>query len=187
MLFNYGGFHNVYIHPNGNCDETGRILVGDTGGPASYTFSADDSGQAITFACDIGAHCESGQIISFQVAATTSGPTGPTMTPTASPTLLPSEDFKAGIDNDECELISDVMFQTGALVSILLLFVADDAILDVRSEVEWEGGRIRGATFADSLASFGSSTHTGAVPFDFAGCEFCTIAVYCRKCCSHLI
>lgn len=103
VIFNYASNHNVYIHPTGTCDEMGRILVSDIVGPASYTFSASDAGRTRTFACDIGAHCESGQIISFQVEATTSAPT---MTPSAAPTLLPSEDFKAGIDNGECKSVT---------------------------------------------------------------------------------
>mmetsp|Transcript_32767 Transcript_32767/g.79414 ORF Transcript_32767/g.79414 Transcript_32767/m.79414 type:complete len:176 (-) Transcript_32767:104-631(-) len=67
VTFNYGQGHNVYIHPTGTCDETGGILVGPNGGPASYTFTANDAGRIITFACDVGFHCEAGQIISFQV------------------------------------------------------------------------------------------------------------------------
>ncbi|CAJ1931020.1 unnamed protein product [Cylindrotheca closterium] len=155
VTFNYENFHNVYIHPTGDCDEMGSVLVGENAGPALYTFSEEDAGQTITFACDIGSHCEAGQIISFQVEEIT---TAPTMTPTVASTLLPAEDFKTGIDNGEYDLI-----------------------LDVRTRAEWEAGHIVGATFADSLASFGTSTHTGAVPSDFAGCEFCTIAVYCRS------
>jgi len=67
ITFNYGPSHNVYIHPTGDCDETGRVLVGGNGGPASYTFVRDDVGRTITFACDVGSHCESGQIVSFRV------------------------------------------------------------------------------------------------------------------------
>jgi len=58
----------VYIHPTGTCEETGSILVGDVDqGTASYTFTAMDAGKSITFACDVGMHCEEGQIITFQI------------------------------------------------------------------------------------------------------------------------
>lgn len=57
----------------------------------------------------------------------------------------------------------------------------DDVILDVRSEAEWNSGHIEGATLAISLGSFGNMGHMGAAPSDLAGCEQCTIAVYCRK------
>lgn len=42
-------------------------------------------------------------------------------------------------------------------------------------------GHIEGATFAENLSTFGTIAHEGAAPADFSGCEFCTIAVYCRK------
>ena len=89
--------------------------MADTSGPASYTFSVDDVGETITFACGIGNHCESGQIISFQVEAITSAPT---MTPTAASTLLPAADFKAGIDNGECKPMADASFLKGVSISI---------------------------------------------------------------------
>lgn len=41
--------------------------MGDNGGPASYTFTANDAERTITFACDVGSHCEVGQIINFRV------------------------------------------------------------------------------------------------------------------------
>eukprot|EP00980_Cylindrotheca_fusiformis_P024129 scaffold11561_cov151-Cylindrotheca_fusiformis.AAC.2 len=56
-----------------------------------------------------------------------------------------------------------------------------DVILDVRTQNEWDTlGHIEGATFAENLGSFGSSS-SGASPADFDGCEFCSIVVYCRK------
>lgn len=36
----FGTFHDVYIHPTGDCTETGRIEVG-VEGPALYTFTKD--------------------------------------------------------------------------------------------------------------------------------------------------
>jgi len=79
ITFHYDEGHNVYIHPTGTCDETGSILVGDNGdGPASYTFTAMDAGRAITFACNVGFHCEAGQMITFQVdRLVRKQPTGP--------------------------------------------------------------------------------------------------------------
>jgi rhodanese-related sulfurtransferase len=54
-------------------------------------------------------------------------------------------------------------------------------ILDVRTQSEWDSGHIAGATLAENLATFGTSSHQGASPDDMIGCEFCSIAVYCRK------
>ena len=54
------GTHNVYTHPSGDCTEGGRTLVGNTS-PATYTVTAGDvTSGSITFACDVGSHCESG-------------------------------------------------------------------------------------------------------------------------------
>lgn len=74
----------------------------------------------------------------------------------------------------------------GTINSIILYGVycksVVDVILDVRTQSEWDNiGRIEGATLAENLGSFGSTTISGASPADFQGCEFCTIAVYCRK------
>jgi len=43
-----------------------------------------DAGQTLTFACDVGSHCEFGQIVNFLVAG------NPTANPTSSPTENPS-------------------------------------------------------------------------------------------------
>ena len=59
--------HNVYIHPTGNCDQDGRIFVGnDLEG--TYSFLADDVGEMV-FVCDIPGHCQAGQSIKFIVEA----------------------------------------------------------------------------------------------------------------------
>lgn len=57
----------------------------------------------------------------------------------------------------------------------------DDVIIDVRRQDEWDIGHIPGATLALNLASYPSTTVETASPADFAGCETCTIVVYCRK------
>jgi len=72
--------------------------------------------------------------------------------------ILDPEEIKAGIDAGEY-----------------------DVILDVRGEDEWDIGHIEGATLALNLASFPSTTIETASPSDFAGCESCTIVVYCRS------
>ena len=56
-----------------------------------------------------------------------------------------------------------------------------DAIIDVRRQDEWDDGHIEGATFALNLAMYGDPTRATATPADFAGCETCTLLVYCRK------
>jgi hypothetical protein len=63
----WSGNHNVYVHPSGTCDDANAILVGSSS-PAVYTFTSDDVGDVV-FACDVGSHCESGQIVTFTVSA----------------------------------------------------------------------------------------------------------------------
>lgn len=92
VQFSWVGTHNVHIHPTGTCDETGAILVGDQTG-TSYVFADDDAGTDIYFACDIGQHCEVGQIVKFTVeAAVAPEPTATPVQPTPSPivTELPT-------------------------------------------------------------------------------------------------
>ena len=60
------------------------------------------------------------------------------------------------------------------------LSLLDNAILDVRTQSEWDAGHIVNATLALNLANFGSENHEGAVPSDLSGCEYCTIVIYCR-------
>ena len=57
----------MYTHPSGDCTESGAVLVGNTS-PVTYTVTADDvTSGSITFACDVGSHCESGMIQTFTV------------------------------------------------------------------------------------------------------------------------
>jgi hypothetical protein len=83
--FTWTGFHDVYVHPSGDCDETGRILVGASTG-AAYTFAGADVGELV-FACDVSAHCEQGLILTFTVSAGTSAPTSSTSAPSKSPSV----------------------------------------------------------------------------------------------------
>ncbi|CAJ1945123.1 unnamed protein product [Cylindrotheca closterium] len=89
VTFNYGANHDVWIHPTGTCVETGKIAVGALGAsPATYAFTDADLGSTITFACDTGSHCESGQIINFQIVPATPSPT--VAPPVVQPSLMPS-------------------------------------------------------------------------------------------------
>jgi plastocyanin len=83
--FTWTGFHDVYVHPSGTCDEAGRILVGASTG-AAYTFVEADVGELV-FACDVSAHCEQGLILTFTVSAGTSAPTSSTPAPSKSPSV----------------------------------------------------------------------------------------------------
>jgi len=58
--------HNVFVHPTGDCEQDGRVSVGENFEGTSYTFTAADVGD-LTFACDIPGHCLGGQIITFAV------------------------------------------------------------------------------------------------------------------------
>jgi len=68
LIFSWAGFHNVYIHPTDTCNTTGAVLVGKTSG-TSYTFTESDDGETITFSCDVGLHCDSGQIVKYYVSS----------------------------------------------------------------------------------------------------------------------
>lgn len=72
VIFNWENFHNVYIHPSGDCDTADAILVGEES-PAKHRFT--EAGK-ITFACDVGGHCGAGQIVTFEVAESDSAGTG---------------------------------------------------------------------------------------------------------------
>merc|ERR1712176_901476 len=67
--FNWSFAHNVYIYPALNgCDSTGKIEVGLVSG-ATYEFTEADAGSEMLFACDVGFHCQFGQIVKFTVSA----------------------------------------------------------------------------------------------------------------------
>lgn len=69
VTFDFSGSgHNVFIHPSGDCDDTDAIEVG-TSGPVTYTFTEDDAGKDLVFACEVQGHCEAGQFVKFTVAA----------------------------------------------------------------------------------------------------------------------
>merc|ERR1712038_559075 len=72
VTFTWISDHNVYRHPSGTCDRTDSTLIGATS-PTSYTFTDDDVGKSVTFACQQPFHCEVGQKITFKVKA--DGPT----------------------------------------------------------------------------------------------------------------
>lgn len=82
IVFTWSNTHNVFIHPTGDCTEMGAISVGSTS-PATYTLTEADIG-VLTFACDVGMHCENGQIINVTVKAKPVGSPLPTPSPTTS-------------------------------------------------------------------------------------------------------
>mmetsp|Transcript_7197 Transcript_7197/g.14722 ORF Transcript_7197/g.14722 Transcript_7197/m.14722 type:complete len:154 (-) Transcript_7197:178-639(-) len=59
---------DVHLHPTGTCEEDGAIKVGYVS-PASYTFTEEDAGKELFFACDVGRRCEAGQSIKVTVAS----------------------------------------------------------------------------------------------------------------------
>eukprot|EP00554_Chaetoceros_debilis_P003647 CAMPEP_0194083554 /NCGR_PEP_ID=MMETSP0149-20130528/9573_1 /TAXON_ID=122233 /ORGANISM="Chaetoceros debilis, Strain MM31A-1" /LENGTH=165 /DNA_ID=CAMNT_0038765989 /DNA_START=72 /DNA_END=566 /DNA_ORIENTATION=- len=74
--------HNVYIHPSQDCSQDGAIVVGMSSsyGDSSYTFQSSDVGK-MTFACDVGSHCEMGQILKVTVeSASSEGTNDPAVT-----------------------------------------------------------------------------------------------------------
>jgi plastocyanin len=63
VTFSWSGGHNVFLHPTGTCDDAGATEVSSSS-PVIYTFTEAGS---FTFACDVGSHCENGQILTFTV------------------------------------------------------------------------------------------------------------------------
>ena len=83
-------YHNIYIHPSGDCSEDGAILDRSSriDGDESCTFTEDDIGK-VSFACDVGSHCENGQFVTITVKGVGDG--SPTSSPQApSPSNTPS-------------------------------------------------------------------------------------------------
>ena len=58
---------DVHIHPTGDCEEDGAIVIGYRSG-ATYTFTEEDAGTEVFFACDVGQRCEAGQNILVTVS-----------------------------------------------------------------------------------------------------------------------
>lgn len=64
----FGALHNVYIHPDFNCDLEGRIDVGEESG-VIYNFTEADVGETF-FVCDAFNHCNRGLTVTFTVVET---------------------------------------------------------------------------------------------------------------------
>ena len=58
----------MHIHPTGTCEEDEAIVVGYVSG-SSYTFTEEDAGNELFFACDVGRRCESGQNMKVAVSS----------------------------------------------------------------------------------------------------------------------
>lgn len=84
VSFVWEGFHNVYIHPTGNCKRDDSVAVAVEGQNATYTFQDSDVG-TVVFVCDVGSHCELGQIVKFIVRKKSEHSHDPIMDPTSSP------------------------------------------------------------------------------------------------------
>lgn len=69
ITFKLLGPHDVWIYPSENCYDTeDKIIVGMRGdGVAKYTFTEDDIGKTLFFACGAGTHCLMGQYIRLSV------------------------------------------------------------------------------------------------------------------------
>eukprot|EP00588_Corethron_pennatum_P020657 CAMPEP_0194313516 /NCGR_PEP_ID=MMETSP0171-20130528/10399_1 /TAXON_ID=218684 /ORGANISM="Corethron pennatum, Strain L29A3" /LENGTH=198 /DNA_ID=CAMNT_0039068525 /DNA_START=39 /DNA_END=635 /DNA_ORIENTATION=+ len=83
LTFTWSGrTHNVFVHPSGTCEETSATEVAGTGaaGDVRYDFTAEDVG-TVTFACDVGSHCEQGQLLVVTVTEGYSGWSGASTAP----------------------------------------------------------------------------------------------------------
>ncbi len=60
-------FHDINIYQSEECDSDGSTFIGAKTG-TTYTFTSDDVGEVV-FACSVGTHCNSGQVVKFTVVA----------------------------------------------------------------------------------------------------------------------
>lgn len=97
VVFEWIGFHNVAIHPSGTCDPQFSRVVGSSS-ETLYKFAEEDVGE-ITFACEVGIHCDLGQIITFTVLPkpTASVSSSPTQSP---PYVLAATESKCPYKDD---------------------------------------------------------------------------------------
>jgi len=89
IVFNYdpAGNIDVYIHPTGECDRDGSILIAAKGaGTGSYTFAASEINTTIFFTSQALKHCLLGQFINVHVVESPE-----TEAPSFSPSVLMSE------------------------------------------------------------------------------------------------
>ena len=100
VRFEWLGEHNVYIHPSGTCDESRSVFVGSSSG-STYTFKSNDVGD-VFFACQVGSHCDAGQIVRFIVS--NSSPT-PAPTPSSVACVDSPLRFKLNNKNRYCEWV----------------------------------------------------------------------------------
>jgi hypothetical protein len=106
--FDWMNTHDVNVHPSGDCDKTGRILVGASTA-ATYTFVEDDVGELV-FACDVTSHCELGLILTFTVVSA-----GTSFPPTLAPTLAPTPSAASIISQSStCTTVVALMVSTTA-------------------------------------------------------------------------
>jgi plastocyanin len=75
VFFTWGGNHNVFLHPSGTCNQRGSTLVGSRSARnGKFTFTKPGK---YTFACQVGSHCNQGQIVTFTVGGGGSAPPPP--------------------------------------------------------------------------------------------------------------
>jgi hypothetical protein len=104
------GTHDVWIYPSGSCDPTDGIRVGTTSdNPSTYVFSEAEAGTTITFACDVGAHCQAGMRMDVNVlgvapAVVTRAPTIAPVPVTETPIVAPELDI---VDNQSEQIVAE--------------------------------------------------------------------------------
>ena len=67
VLFTYHSSHDLHLHPSGTCNRKGSKLIGKrSDGKKGVTYKFTKPGK-YTFACQVGRHCDSGQIVTYIV------------------------------------------------------------------------------------------------------------------------
>jgi rhodanese-related sulfurtransferase len=79
-----------------------------------------------------------------------------------------------------CFVQTAVAYETLTPEEFFILKDTVNAVVDVRSQSEWDSGHIEGAMHVDSLSLYGTESEMSS-PANLAGCEYCDIIVYCRS------
>merc|ERR1711933_4398 len=117
IKFRWEGYHNVLIHPSGNCDTTDAVLIQE-GEDASGTYVVQEKDIGVmTFACDTKKHCQLGQIINITVLEP------PTASPTVATVPIESDGIAADLTSSSFSFNSFItaMVATAAVLSTISL------------------------------------------------------------------
>ena len=135
IVFRWAGeYHNAFLYPSGDCnDSEGGEYLGEQPG-ASYTFSPEEAGTDVTFVCSVGSHCALGQIVTFAVAAGSSDSANyETSTPCGDVMILSlpeEEDVGVEKDAEEASGATGVSFAAATTTMVVVIVSFSGLVLN---------------------------------------------------------